>query len=797
MRLTLLMVLSAAFLQRQALADHGDGTFQSPLRIPTSGPICVTAGDFNLDGKLDLASVAGGKKVTVLLQGSSSRTSWTQQAITLGSGCYFVRAADFDDDGVFDLVVADPASTAYFLRGKGDGTFLAAVPFVEAQTARWVAVGDWNNDGRLDLATANHDALTVTVYTGQGDGNFTSVQKLQDLLEPHALEAFHYDADGSTDLMLGVARDGNLLLKGRGDGLFDQKGKITGLGCIGYIATGDFNHDGLSDLATTCKTTSASISVNLGNGTYRASVVTPLGAGVDSTAVADLNGDGAEDVAVTGNDSTSLFVYPGKGDGTFLPPLAFGPTGASPSFLIAADLDGDGHPDVISADTASSALSVFWGRSDGQFLETTHPVTGFTAAKALAVADLDGDGWPDLFFPSTSAPVIQVYEKPADGAPEKPTLLVNTTGTYSSLEAVDLDGDSVPDLVGASPADGTALVAYLKSDGSVRSELSLPAGVAPGAVKVGRISGGEFLDLAVPCSGSDSIAFFMAQGGGLFAAAENVATTGKPRAVALADLDGDGHTDLAVISPTSCGVQYGQGGGGFEAFVPLIQTVGRNFSDLAAGDLNNDGLVDLAVSETIASTVYLLLGSGSRQFKPPQTLKVGTSPHMLQLIDLNGDGLPDISTSNDSSQSVSVILNLGGGSFASQVSYPLGFTPLGHRVGDLDNDGALDLVAFSATTALVLPGRPVPSPPSLFLRGDSNGDGQVDISDVLHILFALYGGLPTDCEDALDSNDDGRVNTADAIRLLEYLFLAGPDLPPPFPSAGPDPTVDGLDCRRA
>jgi parallel beta-helix repeat protein len=87
-------------------------------------------------------------------------------------------------------------------------------------------------------------------------------------------------------------------------------------------------------------------------------------------------------------------------------------------------------------------------------------------------------------------------------------------------------------------------------------------------------------------------------------------------------------------------------------------------------------------------------------------------------------------------------------------------------------------------------------PPSQFLRGDANGDGAIDLADVLKTLFVLYDGVATDCRDSLDSNDDGALDIADATRLLEYLFTAGPALPPPFPAPGPDPTEDSLDCTR-
>jgi hypothetical protein len=131
------------------------------------------------------------------------------------------------------------------------------------------------------------------------------------------------------------------------------------------------------------------------------------------------------------------------------------------------------------------------------------------------------------------------------------------------------------------------------------------------------------------------------------------------------------------------------------------------------------------------------------------------------------------------------------------VGYPLGFSPLGHRLADLDLDGALDLVAYHSTSASLLFGRNSGAEPG-FLRGDADGEGHLEITDVLRVIDRTFlGGPALLCEDAADSNDDGSLDLSDPITLLGHLFLGGPPLPPPGPGVcGPDPTADGLgECR--
>ncbi len=88
------------------------------------------------------------------------------------------------------------------------------------------------------------------------------------------------------------------------------------------------------------------------------------------------------------------------------------------------------------------------------------------------------------------------------------------------------------------------------------------------------------------------------------------------------------------------------------------------------------------------------------------------------------------------------------------------------------------------------------APASTFIRGDANGDWQVDVSDGLKILLYLFAGSPVDCEDALDADDDEVVSVTDAIRVLDYLFKSGPAPAPPFPGPGADPSGTALDCAR-
>jgi hypothetical protein len=799
----------ACVLASPALLAKGDGSFQAPLLLPAGspGPVTVHAGDLNHDGKLDLlvangiaSNVASGSpSILILFQDPANRLQWKPVPVSVGVSSVFVQAGDYDGDGFDDLVVADTGTSAYFIHSRGDTTFGRPQSIPNTQGSRWIAIGDWDNDGNLDLASANLNSSNITVMLGDGTGKFTLTQSLPGSRE-HTMEACDYDGDGILDLILGTGLPGITPLQGQGNGTFVAQPNSNVFSCVEYIATGDLNNDGACDLATTCIDDGrAYAAISLADGTFRRTLG-PFdgGSGTDSTAIADLDADGNADVAIVSNGSTTLWVFCGKGDGTFFPtPALFGPTGIDPVFLIARDLDGDGLNDVISADESSLSLSIFWGTGNARFLESGLALTGFSGAKGMGIADLDGDSRPDIFLPSSSLAKVLVYLKPGSTAPTKPSLTITTAFKYTLLEAVDLDGDGVPDLAGANSTDSVALIALLSSTGAVKSEVSRPTGLLPSAIKVGLLDEGNTPDLAIACAGSGTISLLLNQGAGIFGDVRPLATVDKVKMVELQDLDRDGRTDIAVISPTVLGVHYGSGGGDFAPAVVVVQDSTKGFTDVAAGDVNGDGFTDLLVSDQKTSSVLFYPGKGNRTFGPGLVLKVNSSPVSLRLADLDGDGFPDITTSNGTSQSVSIILSRGAGGFAPVVSHRLGFTPLGHRLADLDGDGALDLFSFTGSSGMTLLGRPRALLPDLFIRGDANSDGQADVADVLQILLVLFAGRVSHCMDALDANDDGQVDLSDALALLGYLFQSAGPLPPPFPLPGADPTADGLDCKRS
>jgi hypothetical protein len=242
------------------LLGNGNGTFQ-PARIYEYAPggrrdvpYSLAVGDFNGDGKQDLAG-AGSRGVVGVLLGNGNGTFDAGQAYDTGSdGCLSVSVGDFRGNGHLDLVAANYGNTVSVLLGNGDGTFQAAQNYVVGSNQFFiasVAVGDFNGDGALDIAVADaaRSDSTVSILLGNGDGSF---QPAQSYAVPGAvgLAVGDFDGDGVADLAV-ISSNSVMVLRGNGDGTFQAGGTYAVGNNPDYVAVGDFNGDGWPDLAVT------------------------------------------------------------------------------------------------------------------------------------------------------------------------------------------------------------------------------------------------------------------------------------------------------------------------------------------------------------------------------------------------------------------------------------------------------------------------------------------------------------------------------------------------------------------
>lgn len=345
------------------------------------------------NSNLSLGTAALGSGTTTIAFLSAS-------TVTAGNAPSGIAIGDFNGDGKPDLAVINaPDNTVTILLGNGDGTFTAAASPSTGNSPAAIVVGEFTGNGLQDLAIVNANDNTVTILMGNGDGTFTPASATPATGgAPHAVAAGDFNGDGILDLAVANANDNTVtILLGNGDGTFAAVSSTPATGTSpSSVAVADFNGDGKLDLAIT-NSGANSVTVLLGNGdgTFTAAASLSTGNSPSAIVVGDFNGDGKADLAVTNSADSTVEVLLGNGDGTFTPASSTTATGVNPDAISIADFNGDGKPDLAVANFGDNTVSILLGNGDGTFSAAT-PASVGSNPSGIVARDFIGNGKPDL-----------------------------------------------------------------------------------------------------------------------------------------------------------------------------------------------------------------------------------------------------------------------------------------------------------------------------------------------------------------------------------------------------------------
>jgi hypothetical protein len=678
------------------LLSNGDGTFQSAKDLGGDVSGRAVVGDF--DGRhyanglpiLDVAEI-GGKGIDVLMNNGDGTfkapVSYGSEVLTQYQLDHnAVAVGDFNADGKLDLAVANAGdNNVNVLMGKGDGTFQAAVNYVVGNPIS-IGVGDFNGDGKLDIATANGGGSdsSVSVLEGTGKGTFLKAQNFADI------PAFN-------------------------DPTIPGQPTIASSGGSNYeaLAVGDFAGNGCSGVAVLS-------GANLGTGTH-AAIYVMQGAGQSffqppaqmpgasgAVVAGDFNGDGKTDVAFENN----------AGDPSVLA-------------LAAGNFNGDGTDGLLGI--KPGVLQVFFGNGDGAF---SNPIDSFGAASGDVFA-FSGNG---------------------DGTFQNPFVLPETSLNHdiSSAAAGDFTGNGKLDFA---VFNGVYLGIYVQnSDGtfgiltngalSPTHTYQLTHGGGGGSIEVGDFNGDGKLDLVV-----GGIGVLLGNGDGTFQSP--VGYGGEQ----VGDFDGRHYAngqpilDLVWTVGDGVNVSLGNGDGTFQTPVFHRLTLPPDSSTwgqpVAVGDFNGDGNLDIAVS-SVGGTVSVLLGNGDGTFQGPYCDQVSDSSH-IAAGDFTDDGRSGIVTFSGQILLSSPDFSLSNASVVEQ-------QPAGTLVGTFNTPNA-DPNNFFTYTFVSGTG------------GDDNADFTIDAQGNLHTAAGFDYGTK--------SSYSIRVRSTDIVgQISEGVFTINV-LPPP------------------
>ena len=350
-----------------------------------------------------------------------------------GNNSRAVAAADLNGDGRLDLIVVNsingPGSVSILLAGGAAGTFGAATNFPVGDFPLAVAVADFNGDGMMDLAVTNFNTKNLSILLGDGAGGFAAGTPLTTGAgtNVYSVAAGDFNGDGKVDLAITAQASGFTAIRlGNGDGTFTAAPDVAGPGFLTEIATGDFNGDGRLDFVAIDAPGAVRFYLGNGNGTFAVAAAPATCNGAADVVVGDVNGDGRTDVAVGCGNSNTVTIVLGNGDGTFVAgtPLT---SATTPWGVALADLDRDGELDLVVALQNSARIDVFKGNGDGTFATATPFATG-VAPFLVTTADLDGDGLLDIATANFVSNNVSVLLSTTPARPNPPTAVSATAG---------------------------------------------------------------------------------------------------------------------------------------------------------------------------------------------------------------------------------------------------------------------------------------------------------------------------------------------------------------------------------
>ncbi len=363
------------FLAAGCSAQGGPKRFSeakgSPYRVGDS-PAALVIADFNNDGLPDIATAnSRGRSVSILLnEGKGSFRKPSGSPVRVDFAPLLIAAGDVNSDGKVDLALTDHDSyEVLILHGDGEGGFAESETRPLSMQAEkphnhGLALADFNRDGNLDIATSNNGEHSISVLTGNGEGNFELMPKAPFGVgrNPYPLTVADVNRDSCPDILVPNLNGQVSLLLSNGKGSFNPAVNIGVLPRPYFLATGDFNNDSFPDFVTSHDDiTTLSILLGDGKGGFVQAKNSPLDAGqrVWKIVCRDMDADGNADLIAAGQIENEVLIIYGDGSGNFsLESTETYPAGNQPTGLAVADLNMDGNPDIITCNSRSNTVTI-------------------------------------------------------------------------------------------------------------------------------------------------------------------------------------------------------------------------------------------------------------------------------------------------------------------------------------------------------------------------------------------------------------------------------------------------------
>jgi hypothetical protein len=496
----------------------GNGSFSEQVTYSTGShslPWAVAVADFNNDNRLDIVITNCATNNIGVFVGLKNGTFSNQTTYSTGSGSspVSITIGDLNNDSCWDIVVANPSgyNIGIFL-GYGNGTFSSQITYPTGNNSypQSVAIGDFNNDRQSDIVVANYRTQNVGVFLSYKNGTFSNQLNYSTGSQSSPLSVAVGDFNNDSRLDIVVASyitNTIIILFGYGDGTFSSETTYSTGSDSGpsSVTTGDFNNDNQLDIAVV-NTGNNNIGIFLGctNGTFFSQLTYSTGNYSDPNALAvnDFNGDGRLDIVVTNYGNSNVDVFLGFASETFLSAAAYS-TGFSsqPVSIAVGDIDKDSRLDIVVASNSTDSIMVLFGSGFGTFVrETIYFTGGNSYPRWVAVGDLNNDSWLDVVVANSGTNNVGVFLSIGNGTfSSQTTYFTDLRSQPYAVGVGDFDNDTRLDIVVANYGSNNVNIFLGYGNGSFADRLVFNTGFGsrPFALVVGDIYKDKMTDVVI------------------------------------------------------------------------------------------------------------------------------------------------------------------------------------------------------------------------------------------------------------------------------------------------------------
>lgn len=535
-------------------AGDGLGGFVATTTPAANTYYDVAVGDWNGDGKLDAAMPANGANLVAIFFGNGAGNLAPAQNITSLVLANNITSRDLDGDGKADLLVSTLANNSLAsLLNNGSGTFVLHGTYSAGYDPRGAALADVNHDSKIDAVVANFNSSSgAAILLGDGAGGFGTFVKIPTAAGALTTAIADANNDSHPDIFISNASAGSVSVRlGDGTGAFSGAHNIPTGGQHVQILVSDLNRDGKLDYLTVNPTVNNSIASRLGDGAGG------FGSIINSTdmgfaALGDYNGDSYPDFIATKASANRLILKLGNGAGGF--GAASETTVNNILDFASADINLDGNLDaVVGRNLIFNYLLVsYLGNGAGGF---SAPITTTTTTGVgkLGLGDFNNDGVPD----AVAAAGFSISTYLGNGAGGFGTIFTLTGlqgQTASSPAVADVNFDGNLDVAlgaGQNIFPANARVIRGNGDGTLTSIISYTVPQVAQSVALADVTGDGYKDLIAAIPSSNNVYVWPGDGTFTFGARRDFGTGSNPLAMAVADVNHDGHLDILTVNNVS------------------------------------------------------------------------------------------------------------------------------------------------------------------------------------------------------------------------------------------------------